>query len=96
MTEKITALISYYGTRSHIEKVEVSITYPKSRVIVTHKTWLYDPLQDVNAVTDEIMFFCKKHNVQEIIKVDSPLPVSESSGGKCPHCNEDIVRVPWN
>lgn len=95
MAEKITALISCYGTRSNIEKVEVSITYPKSQVIITHKTWLYDPRQDVNSITDEIMFFCKKHNVQEMMRVDRLLPLSEYSGGKCPHCNENTVRVPW-
>ena len=95
MTEKITALISCYGTRGRVEKVEVSITYPESQVLITHKTWQYDPQLDVNSVTDEIMLFCRKHNVQEMMRVDKILPLSEYSGGKCPHCDDNVVRVPW-
>lgn len=93
--EELTALISCYGNNSDIKKIEVSITYPKSRVIVTHKSWKQNPDLDMEQVIDEIMTFCKKHNVDKIMRLDSPLPLSEAAENKCPHCNEECVRVPW-
>jgi RNA polymerase-binding transcription factor DksA len=75
--------------------VEVSITYPKRKVIVIHKAWDEVDITS-DQLHDEILLFCAKNNVSQIQFLDESLPMSESGKfKKCPHCGEEISRVPW-
>lgn len=89
------ALMSSYGADGYVQRVEVSITYPKQMLIVTHKAWVNDGSKTTDQITTEAVAFAKKHNVARIEMVDSLLPISEVTTGKCPHCGGDGVRVPW-
>jgi len=51
---------------------------------------------DAEQLSEEIIQFCKKNNASEIQQVSEPLPMSESGKfKKCPHCGEEMPRVPW-
>lgn len=93
--EKPTALITCYCSESFVRRVEVSITYPKQRIIVTHRVWRNDGSKSLDEITDEIMDFVSKRNAQKVMLVDRVLPMSEASIGKCRNCGGEIVRVPW-
>jgi hypothetical protein len=89
------ALISSYGSEADIQRIEVSITYPKQRIVIIHKVWENDDSKPMDPVIDEVMEFLGKHNVGQIQMLDRVLPMSEASTGKCHHCGESMVRVPW-
>lgn len=89
------ALISSFGSGGSVKR-EVSITYPKQRIIVTHKAWVNDGTRTADELTDEIMRFCTEHNTSNIQFVDRLLPMSEASTGKCEHCGGEMTRVPWS
>lgn len=92
---KIVALVANYGENDNIQRIEVSITRPRERSIITHRMWDIDGSKDMDQVTDEVMAFCEQYRAVEIKIIDRLLPLSEASDETCPHCDEPSVRVPW-
>ena len=94
--DKIVGLLSFYGEGEEVLRAEVSITYPNFKKILAHQIWTNDGSKDLDSITEEIMDFCKEHNVDLIEIVDELLPMPNISHKRCPHCNGELVRVPWD
>jgi hypothetical protein len=97
------ACVATYGSEDHIEKVVVAVVDRERRLIIDHRAWFTSDYGEeasksieavMNALTDDIMDYCKRSRVGKITMIGSPLPLTELKA-KCPHCGGEAVRVPW-
>ena len=97
------ACIATYGREEHVETVVVCIVDAKHHLIIDHRTWLISEYGDeasrsvetaIDALTDDMIDYCKRGRVGKIFMVEKPFPLKELKA-KCPHCGEENVRVPW-
>lgn len=70
------ALVSAYGADAAIQRIEVSITFPKRRIVVAHTFWEYDGSKSMDEVIDKVMEFAARHNASQIQMIDRVLPIS--------------------
>src|SRR2546422_9104828 len=74
-SDKIVGLLSFYGKGDEVLRVEVSITHPNFKKILAHQIWTNGGFKTFDSIIDEIMAFCKEHNVDMIEIVDQLLPM---------------------
>jgi hypothetical protein len=97
------ACIATFGSEELTEKVVVTVVDAKRRLVIDHSTWLTSEYSDeacksveaaIDVLTDDIMNYCERSRVGKVFMIDKPFPLQELEG-KCPHCGEERVRVPW-
>jgi hypothetical protein len=94
MTAAIVGLISMYGKKRRLTRIEVSVTVPATRTLLAHKAWV-GTYRSLDAVADDVMAFCTSHHVAEVQIADTVFPATQAGRQGCVHCGGDVVRVPW-
>ena len=96
------ACITRYGNEEFAEKV-VSIVDMSRHLVVDHRMWLISEYGDeasrsvevaMDMLTDDLMDYCERCQVGKVFIIDKLFPMKEL-GEKCPLCNAQTVRVPW-
>jgi len=97
------ACIATFGSEEDAEKVVVSIVDTKRRLIIDRRAWIVSEYDNeassidqevMDALAGDMIDYCERSQVGRISLIDEPFPTQDLHE-KCPHCGQDMVRVPW-
>lgn len=83
------ATIACYGRKGSVEFIQAVVHEEESGKIVCHKLWSAEDALSEGEVADEVIRFCREHDVKRIYQVDELLELEKE---KCPHCGALALR----